>query len=55
MVPNPIRAVTQITVAITSYYPQYFTVIAHCGSLCCGFDFAFPEEWHIAPLWGPLP
>jgi len=44
------RAVTQIKVAIRSYYPQYFAVTAHDTDQNCGFVSALPpEELHITP------
>jgi len=50
VVPKPFRAVTQIKVAIRSYYPQYFAVIAHNIEQNCGFGSALtPEELHITP------
>jgi len=45
-----VRAVTQIKVAIMSYYPQYFAVIAHNTEQHCGFGSVLPpEESHIIP------
>jgi len=44
MVPKLIRAVTQITEAIMSYYPQYFTVIAHNIEQHCSLGFALPPD-----------
>jgi len=50
VVPKLFRAVTQIEVAIRSYYPQYFAVIAHNIEQKCGFGSALPpEELHITP------
>jgi len=48
VVPKLFRAVTQIKVAIWSYYPQYFAVIAQNIEQNCGFGSALPpEESHI--------
>jgi len=52
MVPKPVRAVTQITVATMSYYPQYFKVIAHNTEKHCGFGFAYPPKNRILPPGG---
>jgi len=50
MVPKLFQAVAQIKVAIRSYYPQYFTVIAHNIEQNCGFGCALsPKESHIMP------
>jgi len=55
VVPKLVRAVTQIKVAIMSYYPQYFAVIAHNTEQHCGFGSALPpEESHIT-LTGNFP
>jgi len=62
MVPKLFRAFTQINVAIRSYYPQYFAVIAHNIEQNCGFGSALPllDESHITPggilppVWEPL-
>jgi len=61
VVPKLVRAVTQIKVAIMSYYPQYFAVIAHNIGEYCGFGSTLPfEESHITPggnlppVWEPL-
>jgi len=35
---------TQIKVAIMSYYPQHFAVIAHNVEQFCGFGSALPPE-----------
>jgi len=51
VVPKLVRGLTQIKVAIMSYYPQYFTAIAHNTEQHCGFDSALsPKESHITPL-----
>jgi len=48
VVPKLVRAVTQIKVAIMSYYAQYFAVIAHNTEQHRGFGSALPpEESHI--------
>jgi len=48
VVPRLVRAVTQIKVAIMSYYPQYFAVNVHNTEQQCGFGSALPpEEWLI--------
>jgi len=48
VVPKLVHAVTQMKVAIMSYYPQYFAVIAHNMQQHCGFASALPpEESHI--------
>ena len=48
------RAVTQIKVAIMSYYPQYFAVITHNTEQHCGFGSALPrEEFRITPVIYP--
>jgi len=50
VVPKLVPAVPQIKVAIMSYYPQYFTVIAHNTEQHCGFGSpCAPEESHITP------
>jgi len=50
VVPKLFRAVTQFEVAIRSYYPQYFAVIAHSIEQNYGFGSALPpEESHITP------
>jgi len=50
VVPKLVRAVTQIKVAIMSYYPHYFAVIAHNTEQHCGLGSALPpEESHITP------
>jgi len=42
VVPKLVRAVTQIKVAIVSYYPYYFAVIAHNTEQYYGFGSALP-------------
>jgi len=68
VVPKLFRAVTQIKIAIRSYYPQYFAVIAHNIEQNCGFGSALsPEQSHyplnnrtlplgsnLPPAWEPL-
>ena len=55
MVPKLFRAVTQIEVAIRSYYPQYFAMITHNIEQNGGFGSALPtEELNITP-GGNLP
>ena len=55
VVPKLFRAFTQIEVAIRSYYPQYFAVIAHNIEQNCSFGSALPPEGsHITP-GGNLP
>jgi len=55
VVPKLFQAVTQIEVAIRSYYPQYFAVIAHNIEHNYGFGSALPtKESHITP-GGNLP
>jgi len=50
VVPKLFRVVTQIEVAIRSYYPQYCAVITHNIEQSCGFGSAFPpEESDITP------
>jgi len=50
VVPKLVRAVTQIKVAIMSYYPQYFAVIVHNTEQHCGFGSALPpKESYISP------
>jgi len=44
VVPKLVRVVTQIKVAIMSYYPQYFAMIAHNTKKHCGFGSALPPE-----------
>jgi len=55
VVPKHFRAVTQIEVAIGSYYPQYLAVIAHDMEQNCGFGSAVPPKNRILPLGGDLP
>jgi len=56
VVPKLVQAVTQIKVAIVSYYPQYFAVIAHNTEQHCGFGSALPpEKSHITPRSNLLP
>jgi len=53
VVPKLVRAVTQMKVAIMSYYPQYFAVIAHNIEQHCGLGSALlPEESRITPSLG---
>jgi len=57
VVPKLVRAVTENKVAIMSYYPQYFAVIAHNTEQHCGFALPLwfrvtPEESHITPSLG---
>jgi len=55
VVPKLVRAVTQIQVAIMSYYSQYIAVINHSMEQYCGFGSALTsEESHITP-GGNLP
>jgi len=44
VVPKLVRAVAQIKVAIMSYYPQYFTVIAYNTEQHCCFGSVLPTE-----------
>ena len=44
MVPELVRAVTQIKVAFMSHYPQYFAVIAHNTEKHCDFCSALPSK-----------
>ena len=44
VVPKLFQAVTQIKVAIMSYYPQYFAVVAHNTEQHCGFGCALPRK-----------
>jgi len=55
VVPKLVRVVTQIKVAITSYYPQYFAVSAHNIEQQCGFGSALPLKNRILPPGGNLP
>jgi len=51
VVPKLFRAVTpQIEVAIRSYYPQYFAVIAHNIEENCGLVPHYPPKNRILPL-----
>jgi len=57
VVPKLIRAVTQIKVAIMSYYPQYFASVKKATSYNteqhCGFRSSLPpEESHSTPSLG---
>ena len=50
VVPKLVRGITQIKVAIMSYYPQYLAVIAHNVEQHCVFGSALPPEGlHITP------
>ena len=51
MVPKFIWAFTQIKVAIMSYYPQYFAVIAHNIEQHCAFGSALPPEKSHITVW----
>ena len=44
VVPELVRAVTQIKVAFMSHYPQYFAVIAHNTEKHCDFCSALPSK-----------
>jgi len=56
-----VRAVTQLKVAIMSYYPQYFAMIAHNIEQHCSFGSALPLKnrilspgGNLPPVWEPL-
>ena len=54
VVPKRFRVVTQIKVAIMSYYPPYFAVISHNIEQHCGVGSALPTKNRILPPWGNL-
>jgi len=45
-----VRAITEIKVAITSYYPQYFAVIARNTKQHCDFGVKLPPKNWTLPL-----
>jgi len=50
VIPKPFLAITQIEVAIRSYYPQYLAVTGNNIEQNCGFGFTVtPEKLHITP------
>jgi len=53
VVPELVRAVTQIKGANMSYYRQYFAVIARSMEKHCGFGSTLPLE-ELSPVWEPL-
>ena len=55
VVPKLIRAFTQIKVVIMSYYPQYFTVIAHNAEKIVVLVPRYPPKNRILPPGGNLP
>jgi len=55
VVPKLVRDITQIKVAIMSYYPQYSAVVGHSMDEDCGFFSTLPlEESYITPSLEPL-